>query len=613
MNFLILPDRSLPPADLDRMTRAAGAMVVPHASGRPWLVGRWPADDLALVSAGTRRLAVLGRTRLDRDRLARQLHTASSLQDLDPIARRVPGAVHVIASMDGRTRAQGSVSTVRQVFHATVAGVPLGASGIGPLRWLADAPLDLDVLALRLLAPMGAPWPLSTRTFWAGVTAVPSGHWLELDGSGPARTHRWWRPPPSTLPPAEAAQRVRTALSEAVSVRVRDRGTVSADLSGGLDSTCLCFVAVAEGADLVTFHVEPLDAANTDTAWATRAARAMPTARHHVLPADRPANLFGVELEPDTDAGQWEGPQLWPSGWAHLADLSRRAAAAGSDLHLMGLGGDELFGAVPAYLWSLRRRHPVGSLPTIRRLMLLNRWTWSDCLRGLRDERTFAQALAALPDTVAGPPPRPPYLDFGWIPPSRLPPWATAAATGTVRRVLTEAAAAAPLPLDGDRSRHQVLEAVLFEGAMVRQIRAASGDGPVEWDAPLLDHAVVEAALSVRIGDRAAAGRYKPVLTGALRGVVPDPILDRPDKGEFSAEMHQGLRANRSLLLELCEDSRLAALGLVDQDALRARLLDPGPVGHHLTLVESTLACESWLRSSAVTSTWPTSRTGAAR
>src|SRR5437764_15425023 len=87
-----------------------------------------------------------------------------------------------------------------------------------------------------------------------------------------------------------------------------------------------------------------------------------------------------------------------------------------------------------------------------------------------------------------------------------------------------------------------------------------------------------------------------------MRGIVPDPILDRPDKGEFSAEMHVGLRRNQRALLAFCDDSRLADLGLIDAAALRARLLDPGPITHHLTALENTLACESRLRSAAVTS-----------
>lgn len=88
-------------------------------------------------------------------------------------------------------------------------------------------------------------------------------------------------------------------------------------------------------------------------------------------------------------------------------------------------------------------------------------------------------------------------------------------------------------------------------------------------------------------------------MTTALRGVVPADILDRRDKGEFSAETFRGIERNRARLLELCEDSHLARLGLIDPAAFRSAVLNPGPMSHHLQPITTTVACESWLRSHA--------------
>lgn len=608
MEFVILPDRESVAKEFITTT----SEMVAHASGRPWIVGHWQPGDITTVTAGETRLVIAGRTDVRGSEVQRALAAVRSLSDLDTLARLIPGAVHLLLSHDGQTRSQGTVSTVRQIFYATAGDVTVASSSIALLGRLTGAEVDLEALTLRLLSPMGAPWPLSQRTFWTGIRALPVGHWLAVDRDGRARTHRWWHPAEPVRPLAEAAAAVRESLSRAVAARLADSRVVTADLSGGLDSTSVAFLAAAAGADLTTFHVQPLDPGNTDTVWAERAAAALPGARHRVVPRSRPANLFQVDIEQGTGAGQWEGPQLWIGGWAHLEDLARRVTAEGSDLHLMGFGGDTLFGAMPAHLWSLARRHPLRALPVIRRSRLLNRWSWSACLRGLTDRSSFAQAVGALPAQIAAPPPRPPHLDLGWVPPVRIPPWATAGAAETVRDCLRTAAAAAPQPLDPDRVRHQILEAMAFEGALLRQMRAATGPD-VEWDAPMLDHQVVEAAMSVRIADRSTPGRYKPLLTTAMRGVVPDPILNRPDKGEFSAEMHEGLRRNRQTLLELCHESRLGELGLIDVAALRDRLLNPGPVAHHLTILQNTLACESWLRSSAVASARSGRETGVLR
>lgn len=74
---------------------------------------------------------------------------------------------------------------------------------------------------------------------------------------------------------------------------------------------------------------------------------------------------------------------------------------------------------------------------------------------------------------------------------------------------------------------------------------------------------VVEAALAVRLLDRSSPRHTKPVLAAALRRTVPDPILDRTAKGEFSAEVYAGVRRHERELLELADGMLLARLGLV--------------------------------------------------
>ncbi|GLZ37031.1 asparagine synthase-related protein [Actinokineospora sp. NBRC 105648] len=191
-----------------------------------------------------------------------------------------------------------------------------------------------------------------------------------------------------------------------------------------------------------------------------------------------------------------------------------------------------------------------------------------------------------------------------------MPPWTTRETVESVRRLLREAAAADPQPLVPDHVRHQMLEYSVYSGGAVRQMRLALGGSGVEWDAPFLDDRVVEAALSVRIADRAAPGKYKPVLTAAMRGVVPDEVLARRTKGEYSAEAYDGLRRNRGTLLELCDDLRLTRLGMVDPRLLRATLLDPGAKLGQLIPVENTLSCETWLRSPSSTPTETVSLSG---
>lgn len=602
MHWVVLPDC---PDGAALAGRIAGPRRIDHASGRPWIIGDWDSREFVTVTAGARQLALIGPTSADKSAIAAALGRMRTVRDLDRLAAGLPGSCHLSASWGGGTRVQGSVTGVRQVFTTVVNGVSVAASAVTPLLCLAGLTrLDDALLAARLLAPSGPPWPLSQRPVHHGIDAVPAGNWLLLDADGRGSHVRWWELPPASRSLPEAADALRGALLASMSARVSQNGTVSADLSGGVDSTSLCFLAAAAGADLVTYHVMPLDTANEDTAWAEKAAALLPSARHHTLPADRAENLLGVGYGPGATDIDPEGPATWASGLAHVSDLAARAVAEGSAMHLTGFGGDELFGRMPACAWSLARARPVSGLRLVNRYRLANRWPLLGTVRSLLDSATFAEHLAAAARHLAAAAGHAgdkrgrvaePHL--GWTFTPQMPPWATPDAVSAVSSLLAETAAAKPRPLDRDRTRHQALASLLFEGSTIRHLNTALEGTGISWEAPFLDDRVVEAALSARIDQRLAGGRYKPLLASALRDIVPADLLGRRDKGEFSAEGFQGIRRNREQLLELCEDSRLAGLGLIDQAEFRAALLNPGVMSEDLQPIITTVACESWLRS----------------
>ncbi|MFI1379351.1 asparagine synthase-related protein [Embleya sp. NPDC020886] len=599
MEFLILPDTSVPAPIAVANAGPPPWRCIAHASGRPWLIGHWCDDDITVVVAGTRRLVLFGRTRLDIAAATRTLARAESPHDLDELARTLPGSIHLLASIDGRIRAQGALAGTRQIFHTRVAGVTVAADRPRRPADLVGAHLDEEALALRLLAP-GAPWPLTTRTVWTGVGQLDAGCWLHIDTDGAARTVRWWQPPPAEVPLRHAAAGVRDAIREAVAVRTAPGRTVSADLSGGLDSTALCFVAAAGEGTLLTHHWQPLDPANDDTRWAERAAALLPTAHHRTGgPTDGPGWLdesgdphAGAEYALDA-----QGPLPWSRNLARMEYVARDSAARGATVHLMGVGGDELFSVTPAHLRTLVRRRPRTGVPALLRCRALNRWGLLPTLRGLIDNESFAGALRTGAQRITAPAPPPARVFMGWAPEPRLPAWVSPSAAATVRRLLLEAAAQGPRPLDPDRSRHQLVEGVLHGGAAIREMGWILSRHGIDLAAPYLDDRVVEAVLSVRPEDRMVRGGFKPILTTALRGVVPDELLARRSKGDFSAEFHAAVEHNRHRVAEWCADLRLARLGLVDADALRAALFAPSPDTAPLARFENTLACESWLRS----------------
>ncbi|MER7708046.1 asparagine synthase-related protein [Kitasatospora sp. NPDC097605] len=517
------------------------------------------------------------------------------MADLDPLLGSVPGSYHAVASIAGLVRAQGSLSGVREVFYATVDGITLAADRPDTLAELTGREIDERSLLCHLMVQ--PPWPLSERTVWREVECPGPGQYILLLPDGGHRTVRWWVPPAPGTPISQGARRVRTALRDAVAARVRTSTTIACDLSGGIDSTSLAFLSAHEDRchRLVTVRREAEDPANDDAVWARRAAKALPMAHEAVvLPRSEVPYSFADQLALDDDP---EAPYAWTRAKAMTAQVSRHLSARGVRTHLTGHGGDELFNPAPSFYHSLVRTSPLHSLEHVLAARSMYRWPLGTMVRNMLRAPTYhrwlSEAAASLAQPVQGP--RQPLSGWGHHP--KLPAWVTPDAADSARALLYDAVEREAAPHSPCAAQHEILQAVRQCGVGVRLTDRLTSRAGVTYHAPYLDDRVVEAALSVRLLDRSSPRHTKPVLAAALRGSVPDPILDRTTKGEFSAEVYAGVRRHRRELLELADGMRLARLGLVDEAAVRAVILAPHPASRTFIPMVFTLACESWLRS----------------
>ncbi|WP_242911013.1 asparagine synthase-related protein [Actinomadura terrae] len=576
-------------------TRWPDLRMLPHDSGRPWIVGHWQDEEVRWAAAGGRRIALLGRVQVSVPWLTRYIVGQPEPGALADLSRELPGSYHTVAAMDRVVFVQGDLSTVREVFHGQVLGVTIAADRPDGLAELADAAIAEEELAVRLLAP-AVPWPLSEECLWKGIQALPSGCHLRIGPDGRGRVTHGRSLPAPELPLAEGARRVRHALKEAVRVRTHGQAMLSADLSGGMDSTSVCFLAAGRVDRLLTVVCEPGDPSSDDGRWAALAATSLPGAEHMSYRAEDCPRYFAGLLDTDPDL---EAPLPSVHARAMVLEQARLMAAAGSSRHLTGHGGDELFLPTPAYLHDLLRRRPLRAIGQLRAGRAVSRWQTRPTVAALLDRTSFADWLGHeigrdLRNPIRGVGTAP---LSGWGPAYRMPAWATPEAVRSVQHRLREVARARPSPLSPLRGRHLTVQHIRQGGELVRRIDRLSLQHGVTTEAPFLDDQVVEAALAVDYADCLRADRYKPVLVEAMRGIVPSRSLGRRSKAEFSADLYTGLREHRHDLLELCDGMRLASLGLVDAAALRAVILSPPPVSLELLPLLNTFACEVWLRS----------------
>ncbi|MEU9338860.1 asparagine synthase-related protein [Streptomyces sp. NPDC048290] len=586
--FAVLPDDERA-RDVPAVLAWPDAHVLYHDSGRPWLVGDWTPEEILDARSGAARVVVLGHCPWDAARLAGLAARVRSVADLDLLVRALPGSAHVVAAVAGRVRVQGSASGLRRVFHARRDGITVAADRADVLARLTGAAVDDDVLAAQLTSVVLPP-PVGEWTPWRGVRALPPDRCLLLEPEGTHTEAVWWRPPEPVRKLSAGADRVRSALETAVASP--SDGRVSADLSGGFDSTSLCFLAARTHPDLLTARFTGADAANEDAHFAALAAAHLPGAEHWAVPPGAGPSRYadiGAAVDP-------EQPVVFGRESALVRWRASALAASGSRCHLAGHGADEIFHAPHAYLHPLARRRPLVAWRHLRAHRAARRWSWRAIAGELADRGDLADWWTDAANGLTGPPPRPSAPLLGWGLPLRAPAWLTADALASARRTF-HTVAESVRPLAADRAGHLTLAAIRTSAPQYRLLARLHEANGVPLRLPFLDDRVVEAALAVRPEDRASPWRYKPVLAEAMAGIVPAPILDRRTKGDFTADTRAGFRRHLPALLSLFEESRLADRGLIDPGRLRATLLAPQRDNSALFLFDSTLAAELWLRS----------------
>lgn len=589
--FVVLPDQDVFPGLLDRLRNLscpAAFRVVSHPSGRPWLVGCWSDEEVTVRAAGEVRLAVAGTCSLSAAELAVRARKIRSTAHVEPALSGAHGSFHVLASVAGRSYVRGGFSGQRRVYRAEIDGVTVCADRAHVLARLAGAEVDTAQMALRLAGYL-VPHPLADGALWRGVDAVLPGEAVELAPGGGGRILRWWQPPAAELPLREAASGLREALRRAVALRVRPGEVVGADLSGGMDSTSLCFLAAEAGARLVAVTLDWSAPGNEDRGHATRAARHLPLVEHLVFPsADLPAHFTGL----DERVVPGDGPSPVQRDRVQQRHLAEEMRSRGAVLRLSGHGGDHVVQPPAAYVHGLLRRSPAAGLRHAAGLRARYRRPLGETVAALLDRRSYASWLADTAGRLRMPAAE---GDFGWGTSPRLPLWASDQAVELCREQLRAAARDAE-PLHTERGRHARIAAARQAGLIAGHLSHHAALAGLPVHSPFCDDDVIEAALAARPHEAASPWSYKPLLAAAMDGLVPEHIVRRTTKDHCGLEWQEGLRLHRRALAAWAEDSRLVAAGVADEEALRRALLSPGLLRGGAGGLEATIAAEAWLR-----------------
>jgi asparagine synthase (glutamine-hydrolysing) len=389
------------------------------------------------------------------------------------------------------------------------------------------------------------------ETLFDGIKQVPAGALMRVtEQRGPLAPEIWYRPQPADLRGESPVDVIRTRLEEAVRLRLRSDVTLGVALSGGMDSSSVMGVAAKllaeEGvAPPDSYSARCRDPRIDEGKWAAEVVRATGSRNFEVYPDDS-------DLLEHLDSLLWQMDEPFhsPTVYGHwkvfeLADI------CGSVVVLEGQVGDDLFAGFhwlyPMTLYSYLRGGDV---------------------RGALSELTTRQRLHGVPVKTS-------LTDFaklmlpGSLRGRSTPDW------------LRPGLAVPTKPLGGRTLRDQHLYSTgVFPtpGFLHHDDRNSLSLG-VESRSPFLDHRLVEAALALRPQDLVRGGMNKWVLRQAMRGIVPDAVLDRPDKQGFSVDANDWFADGplRQVVERAFTSPAMAARGYFDTGVLQRRLASHRP------------------------------------
>lgn len=374
----------------------------------------------------------------------------------------------------------------------------------------------------------------------------------------------------------ECVGELERLLAAAVRLQMRADVPLGAFLSGGIDSSTIVALMQSQTSRPVrSFSIGFQERAYDEAPNARRIAGYLKT-DHTEIYLDAADALEVVPRLPIIYDEPFADPSQIPTFL--VSQLARRSVA----VSLSGDGGDELFGGYGRYrdairIWRLVRNVPsVLHRPMATTLRAIPVRAWDSAFAGLaafrdlrRWEGRFGDRLHKLSLCLPAHSAAELYINMFAKPLSRGTVLAAGIVAPTRLRALAES-----MEVSGDAmfSKLGGLDAISYlpDDILVKLDRAAMAVS-LESRIPMLDHRVVEFALSLPDKYKVRNGSTKVALRGLLRRYVPAELIERPKMG-FGLPINEWLRGPlRSWAEELLSERRIIDEGFLDASTVRSK------------------------------------------
>lgn len=377
-------------------------------------------------------------------------------------------------------------------------------------------------------------------TLFAGIKKLPGGTWLRVGRDGEVCEQRYWDvldhvAPCASLSEDEVVARILAELKVAVRLRKVSDVPVGVFLSGGIDSsTNAALFSEGPGEQVRTFSIGyagDYESYQNELVHAKRVATEVGADYHEkLLTVD---DLIGflpqmirLQDEPIAD------PVCFP-----VYFVSKLARDNGVTVCQVGEGADELFWGYPGWKTALRLQHLDG-LPVPAALKKLG----LAAMRALGKDLSFSyewlrRGAAGQPIFWGGAEAFTEAHKWRLLSPRLRKDLAGMSSWEAIRPIRQRFEEKADDPSWLNWMTYLDLNLRLPELLLMRVDKMSMGTS-LEGRVPFLDHKLVELAMGIPEGMKTRHGTLKYILKKAVRGVIPDEIIDRKKQG-FGVPIHE--------------------------------------------------------------------------
>ncbi|MEW5704587.1 MAG: asparagine synthase (glutamine-hydrolyzing) [Pseudomonadota bacterium] len=454
---------------------------------------------------------------------------------------------------------------IKPLYYSIRNGRVSFASEIKALLADPEQKREIDEEALfHYLSFLAVPAP---RTMFEGIRKLHGGTWLKIDAAGVLQEKRYWdafdgERSQVGLSDDELAGSVLQGLRDAVSLHKIGDVPVGVFLSGGVDSSAnAALFSEGDGQPVRTFSVgydQDYGSYRDELSYARDVASRL-GADHHEIKLNRGdldaflPRMVALQDEPIAD------PVCVP-----LYYVAKLARDSGVTVCQVGEGADELFCGYPAWKRSLVRQRLDDAMPVPKFLKKLIYRVLS--LAGQDHTQTaehLRRASMGQPLFWGGAEAFTHADKWRLLSPRLREKYRGKTSWSVIEPIYRRFLNKAPEKSTLDWMTFLDLNLRLPELLLMR-VDKMSMAVSLEARVPFLDHRFVEIAMGMPEAAKIRNGTLKSLLKKAVRGIVPDAIIDRPKQG-FGLPLHEWL------LDGLGEDARRH----VDAFVAQTGLLDP--------------------------------------